>query len=217
MRGNIRVRHRLPPDGTWDLHSGVHRERLAGRDGVLRSARELLAASLLRVQDRLPAAPVRSACIAGVHDLCDDPLQSGGGHLPRPLSWFASLGRRAPLDEHRGTFRGPLVPANSARLAGFEPTTIGLEGRCSFQLSYRRKALASYRRLRSSASSMPKAQAQPLDVHVGDLGLHPVVQRERVRDRAADDAVVRAAPGQLDGAAKRGQGAGEVPGSSRHS
>ena len=50
-------------------------------------------------------------------------------------------------------FRGTTAPL-MARLEGFEPPTRGLEGRCSIQLSYRRKRCLIGRRGRPSPSSL---------------------------------------------------------------
>ncbi len=43
-----------------------------------------------------------------------------------------------------GAHSDPLVPRfyHVARLAGFEPATLGLEGRCSIHMSYRRNLTA---------------------------------------------------------------------------
>jgi hypothetical protein len=63
--------------------------------------------------------------------------------------------KRFGLNEHRSSPEGPLLisfsrPALAARRmarpAGLEPATLGLEGRCSIQLSYGRFNLASIKR-----------------------------------------------------------------------
>ena len=41
-----------------------------------------------------------------------------------------------------GKHQGTAYVQSLARLAGFEPATLGLEVRCSIQLSYRRSGLA---------------------------------------------------------------------------
>ena len=43
-----------------------------------------------------------------------------------------------------------------ARLAGFEPATLGLEGRCSIQMSYRRISFGRGRGIRTPDILLPK-------------------------------------------------------------
>lgn len=100
---------------------------------------------------------------------CESPKRLGGGSADQTVGGQRDLNPR-PLVPQTSALPTELCPPH-ARLGGLEPPTDGLEGRCSIQLSYRRRSNGA--RARPEPTTCQRAAHRSRPSVVGVRGFEP--------------------------------------------